>query len=154
MLRQPNASSSKCCTPGLVQFLGAHAVQEAVEEPMTPADPTPTKSAPRVIDVDKNAAYPKAEASLKTAGILPASVELRQVKYLNNLIDAATIARIKRLVKLGMGFLRVRDSVADRCRGYAHDEHAPERSDPWRRKKRQLEANDIHRSPVWSGYLS
>src|SRR5690242_17334382 len=37
--------------------------------------------APRVINVDKNAAYPKAMADLKAAGILPDHVELRQVKY-------------------------------------------------------------------------
>jgi transposase, IS6 family len=50
-------------------------VQEQVEEPTALADPNPTKSAPRVINVEKNAAYPKAEASLKAAGILPESVE-------------------------------------------------------------------------------
>jgi len=33
-------------------------------------------SAPRVINVDKNAAYPKAIADLKAAGVLPAHVEL------------------------------------------------------------------------------
>jgi len=35
---------------------------------------------PRVINVDKNAAYPKAIAELKARGILPEPVELRQVK--------------------------------------------------------------------------
>ncbi len=35
--------------------------------------------APRVINTDKNAAYPKAKASLKAAGLLPQQVELRQV---------------------------------------------------------------------------
>jgi transposase, IS6 family len=49
-------------------------VEEQVAQPMTPADPT-TTLAPRVINVDKNAAYPKAIAELKAAGILPASVE-------------------------------------------------------------------------------
>jgi transposase-like protein len=44
-------------------------------------------AAPRVINVDKNAAYPKAIIELKASGILPALVELRQVKYLNNLIE-------------------------------------------------------------------
>ncbi|EFH80918.1 Integrase catalytic region [Ktedonobacter racemifer DSM 44963] len=44
-------------------------------------------AAPRVINVDKNAAYPKAIADLKAAGILPENSELRQVKYLNNLIE-------------------------------------------------------------------
>jgi transposase-like protein len=42
---------------------------------------------PRVINVDKNAAYPKAFNELKVAGIIPESCELRQVKYLNNLIE-------------------------------------------------------------------
>ncbi len=72
----------------------------------TAADPDPTKSAPRVINVDKNVAYPKAIAELKAAGILPASVELRQVKYLNNLVEQDH-RFIKRLVKPGMGFFSV-----------------------------------------------
>jgi transposase, IS6 family len=42
---------------------------------------------PRVINVDKNAAYPKAITQLKASGILPEAVELRQIKYLNNLIE-------------------------------------------------------------------
>jgi transposase, IS6 family len=41
----------------------------------------------RVISVDKNTAYPKAIADLKAAGMLPERIELRQVKYLNNLIE-------------------------------------------------------------------
>lgn len=57
----------------------------------------------RVFNVDKNAAYPKAIADLKAAGILPASVELLQVKYLNNLIEQDH-RFIKRLVKPGLGF--------------------------------------------------
>lgn len=43
--------------------------------------------APCVINVDKNAAYPKAEAFLKAAGLLPQQMELRQVKYRGNLIE-------------------------------------------------------------------
>jgi IS6 family transposase len=39
-------------------------------------------SSPRVINVDKNAAYPKAFNELKAVGIIPESCELRQVKYL------------------------------------------------------------------------
>ena len=42
---------------------------------------------PRVINVDKNAAYPKAFAELKAEGIIPIACELRQVKYLNNLVE-------------------------------------------------------------------
>ena len=81
----------------------AQPVQEQVEEPWALPDPTTTKSAPRVINVDKNAAYPKAIADLKAAGTLPESVELRQVKYLNNLVEQDHRC-IKRLVKPGMGF--------------------------------------------------
>ena len=50
--------------------------EESLAKPTAAADPNPTQSAPRVINVEKNAAYPKAEASLKAAGILPESVEL------------------------------------------------------------------------------
>jgi IS6 family transposase len=82
---------------------GARPIEEQVTEPTAPADSNPTQSAPRVINVDKNAAYPKAIAELKAAGILPESVELRQVKYLNNLVEQDH-RFIKRLVKPGMGF--------------------------------------------------
>ena len=60
-------------------------------------------SSPRVINVDKNAAYPKAFAEMKAEGYLPESCELRQVKYLNNLVEQAH-RFIKRLTKPGMGF--------------------------------------------------
>jgi len=58
---------------------------------------------PRAITVDKNAAYPKAFKELQTARVLAASCELRQSKYLNNLIEQDH-RFIKRLVKPGMGF--------------------------------------------------
>jgi IS6 family transposase len=58
---------------------------------------------PRVITVDKNAAYPKALKDLKTTGVLPAACELRQNKYLNNLIEQDH-RFIKRLVKPGLAF--------------------------------------------------
>jgi transposase, IS6 family len=58
---------------------------------------------PRVITVDKNAAYPKAFKELKADGIMPDSCELRQSKYLNNLVEQDH-RFIKRLVKPGMGF--------------------------------------------------
>src|SRR5207253_1808091 len=60
-------------------------------------------SEPRVINVDKNAAYPKAFAALKAGGIIPERCELRQVKYLNNLVEQDH-RFIKRLTKPGMGF--------------------------------------------------
>jgi transposase, IS6 family len=58
---------------------------------------------PRVITVDKNAAYPKALGELKAEGIVPPSCELRQVKYLNNIVEQDH-RFIKRLVKPGLGF--------------------------------------------------
>jgi IS6 family transposase len=58
---------------------------------------------PRVVTVDKNAAYPKALADLKATGAIPAACELRQNKYLNNLIEQDHRC-IKRLVKPGLGF--------------------------------------------------
>ncbi len=42
---------------------------------------------PRVINVDKNAAYPPAIEQLKKQKVLDKDSELRQVKYLNNLIE-------------------------------------------------------------------
>jgi transposase, IS6 family len=75
-----------------------------------------TRPAPRVINVDKNAAYPKAIADLKAAGMLPASVELRQVKYLNNLIEQDH-RFIKRLVKPGLGFFSL-ETAGRTLQGY------------------------------------
>ena len=42
---------------------------------------------PRVINTDKDKAYPKAIKDLKESALLPDSVEHRAVKYLNNLIE-------------------------------------------------------------------
>jgi transposase, IS6 family len=58
---------------------------------------------PRVINVDKNAAYPKAFAELKAERLIPLNCELRQVKYLNNLVEQDH-RFIKRLTKPAMGF--------------------------------------------------
>jgi transposase-like protein len=58
---------------------------------------------PRVINVDRNPAYPKAMDELKAEGQLPQGCQLRPVKYLNNLIEQDH-RFIKRLVKGGLGF--------------------------------------------------
>ena len=58
---------------------------------------------PRVINVDKNAAYPPAVDDLKADEQLPKTTELRQVKYLNNRVEQDH-RFIKRLTKPGMGF--------------------------------------------------
>ncbi len=57
---------------------------------------------PRVINVDKNAAYPAVD-ELKEKEELSEQVELRQNKYLNNIVEQDH-RFIKRLVKSGMGF--------------------------------------------------
>ncbi|GHO87598.1 hypothetical protein KSZ_56040 [Dictyobacter formicarum] len=79
----------------------AHPVEEQMSQPAAAANPAILTL--RVINVDKNAAYPKAVANLKAAGVLPDHVELRQVTYLNNLIEQDH-RFIKRLTKPGMGF--------------------------------------------------
>ncbi len=63
----------------------------------------PHTSTPRVMTVDKNAAYPKAYKELKAEEIMPALWELRQSKYLNNVVEQDH-RFMKRLVKLGIGF--------------------------------------------------
>ncbi len=42
---------------------------------------------PRVLNVDKNAAYPSAFEDLQQEGFLPGSRTLRQSKYLNNIVE-------------------------------------------------------------------
>ena len=58
---------------------------------------------PRVINVDKNAAYPAAVDELKAEEQLFETTELRQVKYLNNQVEQDH-RFIKRLTLPGMGF--------------------------------------------------
>jgi len=63
----------------------------------------PHTAMPRVVNVDKNAAYPKAVEILKAQGQLPLQCELRQVKYLNNLLEQDH-RFIKRRTSPGLGF--------------------------------------------------
>jgi transposase, IS6 family len=58
---------------------------------------------PRVIPVDKHAAYPKALKELKAEDSVPTGCELRQIKYLNNMVEQDH-RFMKRLVKPGLGF--------------------------------------------------
>lgn len=69
----------------------------------TKALAAPHISTPRVITVDKNAAYPKAFKELKAEGTMPGPCVLRQSKYLNNVVEQDH-RFTKQLVKLGMGF--------------------------------------------------
>ena len=58
---------------------------------------------PRTITVDKNPAYPKAVTEMKDDGEMWRRSRLRQVKYLNNIIEQDH-RRIKRLTRPGLGF--------------------------------------------------
>ena len=71
---------------------------------------------PRVITVDKNAAYPPAFAMLQQEGHLPTSCTLRQCKYLNNVVEQDH-RFLKRRINPGLGFGSFRTA---RCtlRGY------------------------------------
>ncbi|MBD2024473.1 DDE-type integrase/transposase/recombinase [Leptolyngbya sp. ST-U4] len=59
--------------------------------------------APRVIKVDNNTAYPVVMEILTDDEALAAEIELRQVKYLNNVVEQDH-RNIKRITKLMMGF--------------------------------------------------
>src|SRR5262252_3947539 len=48
---------------------------------------SPANPIPRVINVDKNPAYPAAINALKRESVLPRRVRLRQCKFLNNVIE-------------------------------------------------------------------
>ena len=99
------------CSPSPGSVADEQAAQSLLTEPLQASKP-----APRVINVDKNAAYPKAIADLKAIGVLPESVELRQVKYLNNLVEQDH-RFIKRLVKPGLGFFSV-ETAGRTLQGY------------------------------------
>ena len=70
---------------------------------------------PRVITVDKNAAYPKAYKELKAERLMPDACELRQSKYLNNLVEQDHRAH-QTVGQAGDGFLFVRDRLANVAR--------------------------------------
>jgi len=58
---------------------------------------------PRVINADQHKAYPPAFAALQEDKMLPPSTELRQNKYLNNVIEQDH-RFLQRLIKPGLGF--------------------------------------------------
>ena len=63
----------------------------------------PKHQSPRVINVDRNNAYPPAAEELKKEGGLPMTSQLRQCKYLNNIVEQDH-RFIKRRVGPGLGF--------------------------------------------------
>ena len=64
---------------------------------------TPANSAPRVINVDKNPAYPIAIEELKAEGSLSRRCKLRQCRYLNNVVEQSH-RNVKRKARLAMGY--------------------------------------------------
>ncbi len=63
----------------------------------------------RVITVDKNAAYPIAMNELKNEKNLSKNVEIRQVRYLNNIIEQDHRS-IKRIIAPMLGFQSFRSA--------------------------------------------
>jgi IS6 family transposase len=64
---------------------------------------------PREITIDKNPAYPPAIDKLKNDKILPKNVGIRQIKYLNNIIEQDHRS-IKRIVNPMLGFQSFRSA--------------------------------------------
>jgi transposase-like protein len=106
---------------------------------------------PWVITVDKNAAYPKALKELKAEGTIPEGCELRQVNYLDNIVEQDH-RFIKRLVKPGLGFFSL-ETAWRTLQGDARDTHDSQETNARASKGRHHRADCVHRSPVWSSGL-
>src|SRR3954447_21156818 len=79
----------------------------------------------RVINVDKNPAYPAAVRALKAEGTLPRRVRLRQCRYLNNVVEQDH-RFVKKRVWLAKRVRLVSECVAD-IAGHRSNEYDPER---------------------------
>jgi transposase, IS6 family len=84
-------------------LLSAKRDAEAAKRFFRKALAQPHTGNPRTITVDKNPAYPKAVAELKECAELWDGSRLRQVKYLNNIVEQDH-RRVKRLTRPGLGF--------------------------------------------------
>jgi transposase, IS6 family len=104
MQRLLNASRLKALCSFAHSAPHAGTIEEKVPQLALPANGNSSGQAPRVINVEKNAAYPKAIAELKSSTILPASVELTPASNTETTSLSKITVRIKRLVKPGMGF--------------------------------------------------
>jgi transposase, IS6 family len=76
----------------------------------------PQHSSPRVINIDQNKAYPPAVEELKEEGVLSVATQLRQCKYLNNIVEQDH-RFIKRRVNAGLGFFSFK-TAGRTIRGY------------------------------------
>ena len=84
-------------------FLTARRDTEAAKRFFIKALKASHTQSPRVINVDKNPSYRPAIEQLLKSGILPEDTELRQVKYLNNMVKQDHRG-VKHLINLGMSF--------------------------------------------------
>ena len=84
-------------------LLSAKRDAEAAKRFFRKALAQPHTVTPRTITVDKNAAYPKATSAMKRDGELCRWSRLRQVKYLNNVVEQDH-RYVKRLTCPGLGF--------------------------------------------------
>ena len=87
--------STSCCRPGATPKRRNGSSVRHLAKPHTVN--------PRTITVDKNAAYPKAAVEMKQAGELWRFSLLRQVKFLNNIVEQDH-RNVKRLTGPGLGF--------------------------------------------------
>ncbi len=104
---------------------------------------------PRVINVDKNAAYPPAIDELKADPPLPSTAELRRVKYLNNIVELRTHRFVKRRVNPGMGFARF-NTARRTLRGYEAMNMIRKGQFSRCRKRRNYLSGRIRVSNFWS----
>ncbi|HDR7660363.1 TPA: IS6 family transposase, partial [Bacillus wiedmannii] len=68
-------------------------------------------SKPRVITVDKNPAYPMAIEELKKEKKMPVGIQIRQVKYLNNIVEQDH-RFIKRRVRSMLGLKSFKTAIS------------------------------------------
>jgi len=107
---------------------------------------------PRVINVDKNAACPKAIDEMRASVELSESVELRQNKYLNNLALAGpSVYQAIDSSRHGIPLFQYSTTNLKRIRG---DEHVKERTGGRSRKRRCFGSHRIRVSNLRSGSLT
>ena len=96
-------STSALFPPYAINWHLLRAIKRAAKRFFRKMLKTAKRQSPRVINVDKNQAYPPAIEELKNEGVLAATSQLRQCKYLNNILEQDH-RFIKRRVNPGLGF--------------------------------------------------
>ncbi|MBE9178149.1 DDE-type integrase/transposase/recombinase [Oculatella sp. LEGE 06141] len=102
---------------------------------------------PRVINVDKNAAYPVAMQTLQVDETVAEETELRQSKYLNNVIEQDH-RNIKRIVKPMMGFKTFNSARRTLSGIEAMNEYDSERTSERSQQRGQYISSKIYRSEL------